>query len=72
MNTEPKKYVVYWTSMTASKRRHVSDKYRANMKTFNDLAKAQIFQEKLETLNRHGGVHQQRHIFHVSYVYAAF
>lgn len=69
MNADPKEFVVYWISKTARKRGSYNDKYRANMKTFNELEKAQAHCEKLQKMIGTQETHMQRYIHHVSYVY---
>lgn len=69
MNNEPKEFVVYWISKTASKRGYTTDKYRANMKTFSDFEKAQAHVTELEKRMEAGSIYQQRFVHHVSYVY---
>lgn len=69
MNKDPKEFVVYWISKTARKRGSYNDKYRANMKSFKELDKAQAHVAELEKRRDGNLIYQQRYIHHVSFVY---
>jgi hypothetical protein len=69
MNKEPNQFIVYWISKYAGKRNYTNERYRANMKTFKDLEKAQAHVTELQRRVGSGELYQQRKVHHVSYVY---
>lgn len=66
MRNEPKEFIVYWTSrFNGPKHGFYTERYKANMKTFDTVEKAQACHDKLVALQKVDGVYGQRIVHHV-------
>lgn len=68
MNKEPKQFILYWTSQFAgTKPRWTTEKFKANMKTFDDYSKAKATYEKLLKCKQTGELYGSRKVYHVGH-----
>lgn len=66
MRNDPKEFTLYWTSkFSGPNRSYSTEKYKANMKTFDTLEGALTCYRKLVDLQKVGGTYQSRIVHHV-------